>query len=487
MTRRVLLRCDSTGDLYSVTAPYPIPHVFLVSQHTLHQRLGHPGGEVLRRLVSFNFISYNKEKPPVLCHACHACQLGKHVRLSFVSSSTVISSCFDIIHSDVWTSPIPDLSGVVVDETFSSVVKPGTIWTVLGLAVSQHWLIHQLDVKNAFLHGDLSDTVYMHQPLVFQDSVHPNYVFLSQKKYASEILERAHMVNCNPSRTPVDTKSKLEADADPISDSTLYRSLAGLPISHFYATEYCFMQFQQGVFQWIDLWEPIYLLLEDFRFGCLFDADWVGCPHSSGASTLGYSVFLGNNYSLGPLKRQPTLSRSSAQAEYRGVVNVVVETCWLRNLLRELHTPLSSATLVYCDNVSAIYLSFNPIQHQHMKHIEIDIHFVRDLVAAGQVRVLHVPSCYQYADIFTKGLPSALFEEFRTSLSVQCPPAPTARECYSATVEIHAMYQVENKREDRDRILTNRGLCSLSLNKGFAAALAVLKPERLKVDKAQNE
>ncbi|GJY18806.1 ribonuclease H-like domain-containing protein [Tanacetum coccineum] len=98
LTRQVLLRCDSTGDLYPVTAPSPIPHAFLVSQHTWHQRLGHPGGEVLRRLVSSNFISCNKEKPPVLCHAC---QLGKHVRLPFVSSDTVISSCFDIIHSDV--------------------------------------------------------------------------------------------------------------------------------------------------------------------------------------------------------------------------------------------------------------------------------------------------------------------------------------------------------------------------------------------------
>ncbi|GKD59614.1 ribonuclease H-like domain-containing protein [Tanacetum coccineum] len=88
MTRRVLLRCDSTGDLYPVTAPSHIPNAFLVSQHTWHQRLGHPGGEVLRRLVSLNFISYNKEKPLVLCHAC---QLGKHVRLSFVSSSTVIN------------------------------------------------------------------------------------------------------------------------------------------------------------------------------------------------------------------------------------------------------------------------------------------------------------------------------------------------------------------------------------------------------------
>ncbi|GKE08885.1 ribonuclease H-like domain-containing protein, partial [Tanacetum coccineum] len=107
LTRRVLLRCDSNGDLYPVTVPSPVPHAFLVSQHTWHQRLGHPGGEVLRRLVSSNFISYNKEKPPVLCHAC---QLDKHVRLPFVSSSTVIISCFDIIHSDVWTSPILSLS-----------------------------------------------------------------------------------------------------------------------------------------------------------------------------------------------------------------------------------------------------------------------------------------------------------------------------------------------------------------------------------------
>ncbi|GJT45304.1 ribonuclease H-like domain-containing protein [Tanacetum coccineum] len=108
MMRQVLLRCDNTRDLYPVTAPSLIPHVFLVSQHTWHQRLGHLGSDVLRRLVSNNFISCNKEKPLVLCHAC---QLGKHVRLPFVSSDTVVTSCFDIIHSDVWTSPIPSLSG----------------------------------------------------------------------------------------------------------------------------------------------------------------------------------------------------------------------------------------------------------------------------------------------------------------------------------------------------------------------------------------
>ncbi|GJZ71389.1 ORFIII-like polyprotein [Tanacetum coccineum] len=119
----------------------------------------------------------------------------------------------------------------------------------------------------------------------------------------------------------------------------------------------------------------------------------------------------------------------SAEAEYPGVANVVAETCWLRNLLRELHTSLSSATFVYSDNVSVVYMSSNPVQHQRTKHIKIEIHIVRDLVAVGQVRVLHVLSRYQYADIFTKVLPSALFEEFRTSLSVRCPLAKTAGEC----------------------------------------------------------
>ncbi|GKG28763.1 ribonuclease H-like domain-containing protein, partial [Tanacetum coccineum] len=92
-------------------------------------------------------------------------------------------------------------------------------------------------------------------------------------------------------------------------------------------------------------------------------------------------------------------------------------TVYFWQQLTFLHNPLSSVMLVYCDNVSAIYLSCNPVQHQCTKHIEINIHFVRDLVVASQVRVLHVPSRYQYADIFIKGLPLALFEEFRFSLS----------------------------------------------------------------------
>ncbi|GJU43164.1 ribonuclease H-like domain-containing protein [Tanacetum coccineum] len=81
ITRRVLLRCDSTGELYLVTKPSTIPHDFLTSQYTWHQLLEHPGSEGLRRLVSSDSISCNKEKLLVLCHAC---QLGKHVKLPFI-------------------------------------------------------------------------------------------------------------------------------------------------------------------------------------------------------------------------------------------------------------------------------------------------------------------------------------------------------------------------------------------------------------------
>jgi hypothetical protein len=100
------------------------------------------------------------------------------------------------------------------------------------------------------------------------------------------------------------------------------------------------------------------------------------------------------------------------------VANDVAEASWMRQLLHELYNPLQRATLVYCDNISVVYLSTNPVQHQCTKHVEIDLHFVRERVAAGVVRVLSVPTTLQFADIFTKGLPSSVFLDFRSSLNI---------------------------------------------------------------------
>ena len=82
---------------------------------------------------------------------------------------------------------------------------------------------------------------------------------------------------------------------------------------------------------------------------------------------------------------------------------VFVESCSLRQLLHALKLPPTRATVVYCDNISAPYLAYNPVQHQRTKHIEIDLHFVRDRVALSEARVLHVPSSSQFADILPKG------------------------------------------------------------------------------------
>ncbi|GJX04230.1 ribonuclease H-like domain-containing protein [Tanacetum coccineum] len=203
-------------------------------------------------------------------------------------------------------------------------------------------------------------------------------IFLSKKKYVTEMLERAQMLNCNPCRTSADTKKKIGLEGPPVTDPTLYRSLAGA--------------FQYLTFTRPDLSYAVQQL-------CLYMHDprephlnaMKRCP-ATRRSTSRYCVFLGDNLLTWSSKRQDTLSRSSVEAEYRGVANAVAEISWIRNLLHELHTSLFTATLVNCDNVSAVYMSANPIQHQCTKHIENDIHFVRDKVAAGHVRVLHVPS-----------------------------------------------------------------------------------------------
>ena len=283
-----------------------------------------------------------------------------------------------------------------------------------------------------------------------------------------EILERADMNNCKASSTPVDTHSKLPADGASVSDPSQYRSLAGaLQYLTFTRPDIAYAV-QQVCLYMHDPREPhLSALKRVLRYlqGTLdlglhlhrtspadltvyTDADWAGCPDTR-KSTSGYAVFLGDNLISWSSKRQPTVSRSSAEAEYRAVANGVAEASWLRQLLLELRCPLRRATVVYCDNVSAVYLSTNPVQHQRTKHIEIDLHFVRERVALGEVRVLHVPTTSQYADIFTKGLPTSVFTEFRSSLNVRGPPSLDCgevldcnmeRDCNMASGHVHNAY-----------------------------------------------
>jgi hypothetical protein len=263
-------------------------------------------------------------------------------------------------------------------------------------------------------------------------------LFLHQRQYAIDILERAGMSDCKPCSTPVDTQAKLsEDDGPPVANATSYRSLTGAlqyltfsrPDIAYAVQQVCLHMHTPREPHLIALKRIMRYLRGSLDYGLLLrpsltselvvytDADWAGCPDMR-RSTSGYAMFLGVNLVSWAAERQPVVSRSSAEDEYRAVANGVAEASWLRQLLHELHSPLQRATLVYCDNVSAVYLSTNLVQHQRTKHVEIDLHFVRERVAAGDVRVLSVPTTLQFADIFTKGLPSSVFLDFRSSLNI---------------------------------------------------------------------
>jgi hypothetical protein len=97
------------------------------------------------------------------------------------------------------------------------------------------------------------------------------------------------------------------------------------------------------------------------------DADWAGCPDTR-RSTSGLCMYLGDNLISWSSRRQTTVSCSSVDAEYCVVATCVAESCWVRQILQEMHRPIHHATIVYCDNVSAVYMSANPVHHRRTKH-----------------------------------------------------------------------------------------------------------------------
>jgi histone deacetylase 1/2 len=435
--------------------------------------------------------------------------------------------------------------GIDFNETFSPVVKPATIRTVLTLIASKAWPAHQLDVSNAFLHGNINERVYCRQPTGFEDPTRPEAVcllsrslyglrqapcawferfvqhavavgfaqsrtdsslfvyrhgtdmaylllyvddmilsasssellqhliqrlqsafalkdlgpvhyflgidvkrndagfVLSQATYAHDLLERAGMAACKPVSTPADMTGKPSTtEGTPLSsaDASWYRSMAGAlqyltltrPDLAFAVQQVCLHMHAptdrhaaliKRVLRYVKGTTSMGLHLlraPTPTIAAYTDADWAGCPDTR-RSTSGFAIFLGESLVSWSSKRQTTVSRSSAEAEYRGVANAVSECTWLRQLLTELHCPATKATVAYCDNISSVYMSRNPVHHRRTKHIEIDIHFVREKVAIGELRVLQIPSGRQFADIFTKGLPTALFIDFRNSLCVGTP------------------------------------------------------------------
>ncbi|KAL6329180.1 hypothetical protein AAG906_014788 [Vitis piasezkii] len=349
-------------------------------------------------------------------------------------------------------------------ETSSPEVKPATIRTVLSIVVVNGWDLRQMDVNNAFLHGALSEIVYMMQPSGFKDPSKPNHVcrlkkaiyglkqaprawyttlenvllelgfdnseliclcnntnfvasiikqlgdrfflkdmgllhcllgvevvptqarlFLSQHKYIRELLSTTNMSGAKVVSTPLSITQSLKL----LDGTTNYLSLKRPDIS------FAVNKLSQFMHKPTTTHFTTTKRLLDTQSK---PSSMVGNIDDQ-TSTSAYISFLGPNPISWSSKKQRAVARSTTEAEYRALANATFETMWFLGLLHELDFSLKAVSLLLCDNLGATHLSFNLVQHSRMKHIQIDLHFVCDMVQRGSLQVRHVHTQDQLVDL----------------------------------------------------------------------------------------
>jgi hypothetical protein len=286
----------------------------------------------------------------------------------------------------------------------------------------------------------ISDLGRLRYFLGIEVSRSPQGILLSQRKYVLDMLTECGLLGCKPVDTPMlPTRKLLLEDGDPMKDPERYRRLIGKlnyltvtrpdisftvsVLSQFMAAPYTgHWDAALRVLRYLKTTPGLGILYSDQghcrvgafteegdgRISGFSDADWAGCPISR-RSTTGYCVFVGGNLVSWKSKKQHTVSRSSAESEYRAMTDVTSEMIWVRRLLIELGVVFNNLMRLYCDSQSAIHIAKNQVFHERTKHIEVDCHLIRDRVVGTKVdppsiQPIHVKTEFQLADILTKPL-----------------------------------------------------------------------------------
>lgn len=271
----------------------------------------------------------------------------------------------------------------------------------------------------------------------------PDGFFLSQRKYVLDLLKEYHMVGVKPSKLPMNSKLKLAPTKGvPLQEIQPYQRLLGKLIyltvtrpdivySVHILTQYMqaptsdHMQAAKKLLRYLAGNPGQGILLASTSAAQLTaycDSDWAGCEFSR-RSTTGYCILLGSSPVSWKTKKQSVVARSTAEAEYRAMAMASCEVTWLSALLQDMGLQNLPSTVLNCDNQAALSIAANPVSHERTKHVEIDCHFIRDKIAAGEIVPQHVPSYAQLADMFTKQLASSQHMYLLRKLGVSSAPA----------------------------------------------------------------
>ncbi|XP_028948069.1 uncharacterized mitochondrial protein AtMg00810-like [Malus domestica] len=260
-------------------------------------------------------------------------------------------------------------------ETFAPVAKMNTMRVLLSVAINNAWPLFQMDVKNAFLHGDNMSEIsalkqYLNHKFAIKDLGILKYFlgieiahshkgcFLNQRKYVIDLLREANMAYCEPARTHLNSNLKLQSHGDPIPNIEYYQRLVGkliyLTITRLniaYAVSLV-SQFMHALS--MDDMKIVHRVLRYLKgsigkgilmrnnnhthISGYIDADWAGNALDRKSIT-GFCTFVGGNLVTWKSKKQSVVARSSAEAEYRAMASTACELIWLKNLLLDLGFP----------------------------------------------------------------------------------------------------------------------------------------------------
>ncbi|GKE63013.1 ribonuclease H-like domain-containing protein [Tanacetum coccineum] len=257
----------------------------------------------------------------------------------------------------------------------------------------------------------------------------PKGICLNQRKYCLELIDEFRLLAGKPSNLPMQPNISLTSEpghTDPLHDNvTEYQKLIGKLIyltttrPDIVYTVSCLSQFMHNplkshmkttlkVIRYLkgSLCKGINVIkgsASSIHLKAYSDADWARCADTRRSIT-GYCVFMCGSLVSWKSKKQNTISKSSTEAEYRALAYVTSEVIWILKILKDLKCFNLLLVKVFSDSNSAIKIAANPIFHERTKHLEIDLHFVREKIVSGVIEIVKIETAYQIADILTKGL-----------------------------------------------------------------------------------